>query len=312
MNIIRDFFKTSRIVGAFWAFHLIVVTRLKARLLHKPHHKYYIPTVQKFFKKIFRDILINTKDDGISISSEQTTKKIWVLWWQGANDMPEVIKLCYESILRNANGFEVILIDQNNLSQYVTLPDYIYKKVEKKQISFSHLSDIIRLFLLTKHGGLWIDSAVYVTSPISFDDKFGFFSPNLHRNINSHSMGKWCISTMYSSPNNIYLQFVLNCILRYWEKYDAAFDYLFFDAIMRLCYNKFPIFKHIVDCQPNIAPDFHEARYTFNEEADINHLNKMLDDNMFLSLTWRISYPIVSYSNRPTYYGLLKSRSLNR
>lgn len=89
-------------------------------------------------------------------------KTIWVFWWQGELAMPPVIKECYKSILRNCNGRTVVLLDQNNFKDYITLPDYILRKFYEGVISKTHFSDILRVGLLKEYGGMWIDAAIFV------------------------------------------------------------------------------------------------------------------------------------------------------
>ena len=52
---------------------------------------------------------------------------IWVIWAQGQENMPMVVQRCFESIIRNRGTYQVILIDNKNLKEFVNLPDFIYK-----------------------------------------------------------------------------------------------------------------------------------------------------------------------------------------
>ena len=45
---------------------------------------------------------------------------IWVMWWQGEENAPEIVKCCINSIRKNANNHEVIIISEKNLKNYVT------------------------------------------------------------------------------------------------------------------------------------------------------------------------------------------------
>ena len=92
---------------------------------------------------------------------------IWVLWLQGMECAPKLVKKCYESVCRNKpNDFEVILLTQKNLNQYVDLPEYIWEKHSTGCITTTHLSDIIRVELLCTYGGCWIDATVYCSGAI--------------------------------------------------------------------------------------------------------------------------------------------------
>lgn len=74
-----------------------------------------------------------------------------MFWWQGENNMPKLIKMTYQSIVDNSNGHEVILLSQVNYSSFVDVPQTILDKVVNKKMSFAHLSDFIRLQLLSRY-----------------------------------------------------------------------------------------------------------------------------------------------------------------
>ena len=52
------------------------------------------------------------------------TDKIWTMWLQ--EDVPEIIQMCLDSIKRIYP--ETVIITEKNLSDYVDVPDHIYKK----------------------------------------------------------------------------------------------------------------------------------------------------------------------------------------
>ena len=70
-------------------------------------------------------------------------------------------------------GYEVIVIDEKNWREYIDLPDYIIRRRERKQIPPAHFTDLLRLELLIRYGGTWIDSTVLCTGFKFFDKRSG-------------------------------------------------------------------------------------------------------------------------------------------
>lgn len=111
--------------------------------------------------------------DGKYLESVETHKKhhfkdnkmpIWILWLQGFDEAPELVKVCVLSIERTLGKSEYIcLLDENNLFDYIDLPDYIVEKWHKGIIDDTRFSDLIRLRLLNVYGGIWMDSTIYFT-----------------------------------------------------------------------------------------------------------------------------------------------------
>ena len=75
----------------------------------------------------------------------------------------EIVKICVESIKKNAGDHRVIILTDDNYKQYVDIPEWVEEKKKKGVISRTHYSDILRLSLLARHGGMWIDSTFYCT-----------------------------------------------------------------------------------------------------------------------------------------------------
>ena len=94
---------------------------------------------------------------------------IWQFWWQGADNAPSLVKKCFESVRRHARGRRVVVIDEQNISQYADIPTCIAEKHRLGAISHTHFSDYLRVKLLQEHGGVWIDATVLLTDDIPDD-----------------------------------------------------------------------------------------------------------------------------------------------
>lgn len=91
-------------------------------------------------------------------------KHTFVFWWQGFETAPEIVKLCINSMKKHAD--DLVLIDKNNYTQWVGLPDYIVSKFNTGDISLAHFSDVIRFYLLYFYGGTWIDATCFLSREI--------------------------------------------------------------------------------------------------------------------------------------------------
>ena len=101
---------------------------------------------------------------------------IWSVWWQGEENAPEMVKMCFASVNRHRGEHPFIIITKDNYQKYISLPDHIMQKMNSGVLRLTHFSDIIRLYLLTHYGGLWLDATIYVTDTIPED----IFSSNYY------------------------------------------------------------------------------------------------------------------------------------
>lgn len=74
------------------------------------------------------------------------------------------MKACHASLLRHLPpDRELIEITEANLSQYVELPDFVWERYRAGRLSMAHLSDLIRVNLLIRYGGTWVDATVFLS-----------------------------------------------------------------------------------------------------------------------------------------------------
>jgi len=97
------------------------------------------------------------------LNQKNFTKRIWILWYQGILAAPFVVKKCINSWVQKNPEWEVIVLDESNLEQYITL-DLPQHKLNK--ISLTKQSNLVRLQLLAQHGGVWTDATTLCTTPL--------------------------------------------------------------------------------------------------------------------------------------------------
>lgn len=93
-------------------------------------------------------------------------KKIWT-YWDNPDKLPKAVKLCMESWKKFNPDYEIVLLTKKNFKGYVTIPDEIRKHPHFND-SAQRFSDLLRLYALEEHGGIWIDASVLVKQ--SFDE----------------------------------------------------------------------------------------------------------------------------------------------
>lgn len=152
---------------------------------------------------------------------------IWFCWLQGLENAPELVKQCYASLQRNIEGKRIVVLDENNISDYVTLPSYIWDKWKEKKFGPAHLTDLIRLELLTTYGGYWIDATVFCTDAfmLKFVDQLPLFMYSFYYfgfNPEIMEVNTWF---MYSTTNNNILCLTKELLYSYWKEQNRLVDY---------------------------------------------------------------------------------------
>ena len=172
----------------------------------------------------------------------------FIFWWQGLYGAPETVRLCVESIKRHVDN--VVIIDRNNYTQWVSFPGHIVERFERGEMSHAHFSDILRFYLLYFYGGVWLDATCFLSQGIPVDVKDKEFWCVNGAFGNSYGW-KWTSFVMCGKAGNVVSQHMLAFYYEYWKKYHNALTYLFLDCWLTVLYKHNKKVKDIIDSLPD-------------------------------------------------------------
>ena len=193
-------------------------------------------------KKRYNYVLRKCKEFDHSSLNKEQSNYVWICWFQGIENAPLIVQKCVSSLKENLSDKKVTILNFENINEYVTFPPIINEKWEKGIISNTHLSDILRIELLIKYGGTWIDSTVLCTGKNFPDYLFKsdlFFFQLLKPGLNgqSLSLSSWFIT---SSSNNYILLITRELIYEYWKKNKIMANYFLFHMFLEIVLDEFP------------------------------------------------------------------------
>lgn len=276
-------------------------------LLSTDHDK-----VKKYLKENY-NYLIQKYMNQDSSSNKDIANIIWVCWWQGLDNAPDIVKLCIKQIKKFAGEKEVILITKENYKEYVDIPDYIMAKMEKGIITITHFSDILRANLLSKYGGIWMDATCFLTANIFDDLTPEFYTVKLPHNKNEIcvSDGKWCGFFIGSTKNNVLFNFLKDFFNEYWKKEDSLIAYFLIDYIISIAYDNIDKVKRMIDKVPENNVLIHTLKEMLNSEYNEKEYNQILEKNKIHKLAHERKYITNLENGKETFYGhILKSYKL--
>ena len=88
---------------------------------------------------------------GLSFPQNDVENPIWIYWNKGIEQAPIIVQKCYESVCKHSNQ-KIILLNDQNLADYIRLPDYIEKKKDTGQIPIARYANLMRVRIT---GALW-------------------------------------------------------------------------------------------------------------------------------------------------------------
>lgn len=233
-----------------------------------------------------------------------STNKIFSMWIQGVENAPLIVKKTIESQKRYAEkyGYEYILLDKNNIFTYVEFPEIIIEKYQQGIIDFIKFSDIVRVALLAKYGGVWLDSTIYIetTEKLEYFDN-DFFTIRMKNNEKIPKFvpqGKWTGFCLAGKQSNILFEFLRDFQVEYFSKFDVAIDYFLIDYLIEIAYEKFETVKEKIDLNPLSNPELFFLAKNISKEYDDDEWKKIIQSTSLFKCT----YKGIINTNEGTYF----------
>ena len=226
---------------------------------------------------------------------------IWQYWAQGMENVPPLVRICMESVDKYATpDYQIICLSDDNLADYVEIPDWLEKRRASGQISVAHFSDILRCMLLATYGGLWLDACTLLTGKLpEMLFKYDFFvyqrdPSEPHKKYWENTFAYYwgwdkdfrvniLIGIMYAKAESKVILDITAMLCAFWKSHDKAPDYFFFQILFDLYIEKnrdlnCPVYN---DCVP------HMLRQAINEEYPYLSVCEILEKTSVHSLNYK-------------------------
>lgn len=216
-------------------------------------HEYKaIQRQRRAFKVISR--YIKSREDVFSFETTAFEGVVWQFWQSpkiGASVGNQLVSNCLRSVEQNLwENFERKLLDLNDSLRYVRFPEFVYDKLRRgcRGFGLAAFSDILRLALLYKYGGIWLDATMLALRPLESiyilyknDVGFSFGRSNMESSCvrkewrhydswyfswSQFSRVKWLSSFIVVGERREVLREVLRILLLIW-KYEEEYPHYF-------------------------------------------------------------------------------------
>jgi hypothetical protein len=206
-------------------------------------------------------------------------KKIFIYWHKSYILAPKIVKKCINSWKIMNPLWEIIILDDTNLDNYISIKSEIVN-IDNKNISKAAFSDILRIFLLEKYGGCWCDATTYCNN--SLDNwlykyiETGFFAfdkPGKDRLISS-----WFL---YADDNCYIIKKWKEETIKYWNINNTNKEYFWFHYLFGDLYKSDNLYKNLHDKSIKISaiePHFLQSYGILNSINDKikNHIQNKI------------------------------------
>lgn len=132
-------------------------------------------------------------------------KNIFCYRDKGYNELTDIMKASLEVVKILNPDYKFIFLDHTNINEYFPYVDYIYEN-KSLELNCALFSDLLRVYLIAKYGGVWIDCSVFFSKSFAQleemmnDNNLNWFVFTLHNNDNMKC--HYMISSFMASKSN--------------------------------------------------------------------------------------------------------------
>lgn len=269
----------------------------------------FIQTIYEYIEQEIKPIWEKYKTAKNECERPRGKIPVWICWFQGEQSMPELVRVCYQSVRRNVPEFaEVRLVTLDNISHYVGIPSVITEKFNQGIISFALYSDVLRYYLLRDYGGMWIDATIFVSAPIPkewFEADYYTMRMPKEMCVQEPCEGKWTNFCFAGGKNNLIFSFVCETLLFFFGKKNHIPDYIFLDYILMAGYHNIPSMKQQIDSVPLNNKKIWALKNNLSNRFDKYIYQEITENNVFHKLAHQVEYPKITTEGTLTFYGFI-------
>lgn len=236
---------------------------------------------------------------------------VWMCWWQGEENAPDIVKKCINSVRKHIDNTkcELHIITFENWNKYVTFSEPIIEKFNSGKITMTTLSDRLRMELLYRYGGMWLDATYYITDDriqnILSDD--AFFTIKFKNALwdDDVTKGRWSGNCLKGPAGFSLFGFVMEAFDEYYRYMDKLIDYFMIDYFIAVAYENIPQVKAEIDACAASNP----SALIFNNSDNCNKIyreqrwNEIRSETFIFKFNLKKSYRICNMAGETTYYG---------
>ena len=177
--------------------------------------------------------------------------------------------------------------------------------ISEGKMGLAHLADYLRVCLLEKYGGLWMDATLFCSDiiPEQYFEMPFFTLKSEKRKSRYLSEFQWTTFCIGGWKGNVWFSFMREAFEKYWSRADYAIDYLFFDALIYIAKENIPAIRNLMDSVPENTPHRDDLQAAMNQDLPASMFYEIVKkDTTIYKLSWREKYNLKTEEGYPTVY----------
>ncbi len=314
---------SERLLNVYFLTHSFKIYEAEVRLMNAEdayNQQKKMDYIDRLLRLKIRDLLI-IYASGNHVNLVETVPKpldthgklpVWVCWWQGFENAPELVKTCRESWYKflPSDQMEIREITMENYTDYISFPQWILERHRQGEITLTMLSDMLRMELLYRYGGLWMDATYFLCAPLPKEiTELSFFTLRAEE---AHwktdiTEGLWSGNFLKIEAGALLPQFVMNAFYYYFIENPSPADYYMIDHFIRIAYDDLSEVRSMIDACPCSQPEVMALQPLLGEPFVETDFKKLRETTSIFKLNYRIPLSEETMFGLKTFWSHIRS-----
>jgi hypothetical protein len=180
-------------------------------------------------------------------------RDIWTLWLQGRENAPPIVQACLRTWERRNPSWRVHVLDRRSLHRFLDLDETHPGAVAAPNMPPEAFSDVVRVALLERYGGVWVDGTLFCARPLDDwlpalveTDFFAFGNPE------PRVVASWFLA---ATPRSYVMEYWSRRTAAYWDGRSERDEYFWFHSLFAAATREDPRFREIWEATPRVSAD---------------------------------------------------------
>ncbi|MDB7984039.1 capsular polysaccharide synthesis protein [Faecalicoccus pleomorphus] len=222
-------------------------------------------------------------------NTEKIGKNIWMIWWQGIDQKtPKTIIQNVRRIKQLHPNWNINLITKYNYMEFVDIPEHMEYHIRNNDFSMTHISDYLRIVVLEKYGGVYLDCNFFLLESMNYVLQYPFYTIK-HGTVSEWhvSKGLWTTGFLAAGRKNILFSFLKEMYEAYFLDYSFVPSYFFIDAIIGLGYENIGAVKKEIDFVPYNNKHYNFINLRGNDLFNYEIWNSVVSDTCVFNVNYK-------------------------
>lgn len=269
-------------------------------------HTLQYESIKKIVRNKYSSVINKYKDQHDIGEEEKVARNIWMIWWQGVDEnTPKTIVDNINIIKQLHSDWNVNVVTNYNYKKYINVPEHMEKHIRNKDFSMTHISDYLRIVLLEKYGGIYLDCNFFVLKKLDYVTEYSFYTIKHGMVSDWHvSKGLWTTGFLAAGKKNVLFSFLKEIYESYFADYSFVPSYFFIDAVIGLGYENINKVKQEIDLVPYNNTNYNFINSKGNELFNDETWSNVIMDTCVLNANYKKCFQS-KIDGKLTFFGYL-------